>query len=270
MDPLLPGARPPAGSVRARAADGGRIDVQESRIQLLPDQPRPRERRGDDRAVVPGRAHPVRQVPQSSIRAVDPGRLLRLRGLLLADRAQEGQPARRGGGLRLGFGRRASAQDRPEDAAEGPGRPGLRRFPPAARPPRSARLVAVGVRQSLLRPEPGEPDLVPPDGPGDRGARGRFPRLQSRLERRAAGRPHRGLRQGRIPPQAADPDDPPQPDLPAQRDDQLAECGRRPLLLALPDQALAGGGPARRDLDGDGHHDDLRRPPHRRPRLPDP
>ena len=195
MDPLLPRAGRPDGPVRPRAVDRRGLDVQESRGQLLPDQPRSRERRGDDGAVVPGRPHPVRQVPQSSVRAVDAGRLLRLRGVLLADRAQEGQPARRGGRLRLGLGRRPPAPDRPEDAAEGPGRPGVRRFRRAARPPRPAGLVAAGGRQPLLRQEPGEPDLVPPDGPGDRRTGGRFPRLQSRLERRAARRPHRGVRQ---------------------------------------------------------------------------
>ena len=47
-----------------------------------------------------GRADPVRQVPQPPVRALDAGRLLRVRRLLLAGPPEEGHPARRRGGLR--------------------------------------------------------------------------------------------------------------------------------------------------------------------------
>ena len=63
------------------------------RRQLLPDQPRPGVRRRDDGPALPGRPHPVRQVPQPPVRALDSGRLLRLRRVLLAGRPQEGEPA---------------------------------------------------------------------------------------------------------------------------------------------------------------------------------
>ena len=53
----------------------------------------PESCRRDHRPALPGGPDPVRQVPQSSVRAVDPGRLLWLRRLLLADRPQEGEPA---------------------------------------------------------------------------------------------------------------------------------------------------------------------------------
>ena len=45
----------------------------EPRHQLLPDQPRPREFRRDDRPALSGSAHPVCEVPQPSLRALDPG-----------------------------------------------------------------------------------------------------------------------------------------------------------------------------------------------------
>ena len=74
-----------------------------------------------------GRANPVRQVPQSPVRALDSGRLLRVCRLLLADRPEEGQPARRGSGLRHRLGRRPPAAHRQDDEAQGPGRTGARR-----------------------------------------------------------------------------------------------------------------------------------------------
>ncbi len=59
-----------------------------------------------------------------------------------------------------GLRRRPPAPHRPEDDAEGPGRPGLRRFTDGARPPCPAGLLAGRRRQPVLRQEPGQPDLV--------------------------------------------------------------------------------------------------------------
>ena len=93
-------------------ADIRRIDLQKPRRQLLPDQSRPGIGRRDDGPAFPGGSHPVRQVPQPPLRALDAGRLLRIRRVLLANRPQEGQPARRRGGLRHGIGRRQPAPHR--------------------------------------------------------------------------------------------------------------------------------------------------------------
>ncbi len=63
LDPDMPRARPSDGPVRPRAADLGGLDLQESGRQLLPDQPRPRERRGDHGAALPGSPDSMRQMP---------------------------------------------------------------------------------------------------------------------------------------------------------------------------------------------------------------
>ncbi len=93
LDSLGYRARDAHGRVRPRAADHRRLDLHASGRQLLSDQPRPGELGRNDRPALPGCPHPVRQVPQPSVRALDPGRLLRLRRLLLAGRPQEGEPA---------------------------------------------------------------------------------------------------------------------------------------------------------------------------------
>ena len=67
-------------------------------VELLPDQPRPDDGRGERRAGLPGHPHPVRPMPQPPVRRLDPGRLLRPGGVLLQHRAQgarqrpQGQP----------------------------------------------------------------------------------------------------------------------------------------------------------------------------------
>ena len=68
----------------------------------------------DHRAALPGRPHPVRQVPQPPVRALDAGRLLRLRRLLLPGPPEEGRLARRGG--------RSSPPTRATSASRGPAR----------------------------------------------------------------------------------------------------------------------------------------------------
>ena len=89
----------------------------------------PGEFRRDDGPALPRGSDPVRQVPQPPVRAMDPGRLLRLRRILLPDRSQEGQSARRGSRLFLRFGRRAAASHRANHEAQGAGRPYLRDAP---------------------------------------------------------------------------------------------------------------------------------------------
>ena len=73
------------------------------------------------------------------VRALDAGRLLRLRRLLLQGQAQARHPARGRGGLRLQRRRGPPAQDRQDDEAQGAGRPDLRRRrlarPQHGRPP---------------------------------------------------------------------------------------------------------------------------------------
>ena len=131
-------------------------------------------------------------------------------------------------------------------------------------------VLADRPRESVLRQEPGQPGLVPPGRPGDRRAGRRLPRLEPRLQRRAARRPDRRVRPERLRPQGADPLDPVQPDLPAQRPHQRAERRRYALLLARLHQAAAGRGAARRHLHRDRHGHPLRRPSQGRPCHPDP
>jgi Protein of unknown function (DUF1549) len=59
--------------------------------ELLSGLDRHAEDRGEHRAGLHGHAHPVRAVPQSSVRPLDDERLLRFRELLLAGRAQAGR-----------------------------------------------------------------------------------------------------------------------------------------------------------------------------------
>ena len=77
-------ARHPGPPARGRPG----LDLAESPRELLPDQPRADDRRGERRAGVPRHPHPVRPLPQPSVRRLDPGRLLRAVGLLLQHRPQ--------------------------------------------------------------------------------------------------------------------------------------------------------------------------------------
>ncbi len=58
------------------------------RRELLPDRARDAQDHRERRPGLHGHAHPVRPVPQPSLRPLDDGRLLRLRGLLHPDRPQ--------------------------------------------------------------------------------------------------------------------------------------------------------------------------------------
>ena len=82
--------------------------------ELLPDQ-RQRERpRGIDGPTVFGRQAGVREVPSSSVREIQPRRLLRIRGVLLARRHQEQRRLR---AVRAGIGRaREIFRQRPASA----------------------------------------------------------------------------------------------------------------------------------------------------------
>ena len=182
-------------------ADGSTL--REPGGQLLPDQPRPGERGRDDRPALPGRPHPVRQVPQPPVRALDAGRLLRLRRLLLAGRARRRAtcPTTRSS-IAASDGEVRQPRTGKVMKPKALGGPVLD-DPKAGRPPRPARRLADRPREPVLRQEPGQPHLVPPDRPGDRRAGRRLPRLEPRLQRRAARRPDRRLRQERLRPQGA-------------------------------------------------------------------
>ncbi len=80
--------RQAARPVRPRAADRPRQRLREPGRQLLAGQPRPAGRHRDDGPALPGHPHPVRQVSQPSVRAVDAGQLLRHRGRLHPRRPQ--------------------------------------------------------------------------------------------------------------------------------------------------------------------------------------
>ena len=108
--------RQAARPVRPRAADRPRQRVREPGRQLLARQPRPARRHRNDGPVLPGHPHPVRQVPQPSVRALDAGQLLRHRGRLHPRRPQ-GRRQRQGrrGRLRRELGRNPAAAHRPDD-----------------------------------------------------------------------------------------------------------------------------------------------------------
>ena len=137
-----------------------------------------------------GRPHPVRQVPQPPVRAVDAGRLLRLRRLLLPGRQKHGGLPEEEVIYSTGSGevrQPRTGEVMPPKALGGP----VLDDDGQDRPSRPARLVADRPREPVLRQEPGQPDLVSPDGPGDRRSGRRLPRLEPRLQRRAARRPGR-------------------------------------------------------------------------------
>ena len=97
--------------------------------QLLPVDQR---HAGDDRERRPGlhgHANPVCPVPQPPVRPLDPGRLLRLRRLLLADRPQAGRRPARDHHLQLGRRRGEPPGRQPPDGAQVPRRRGARRRP---------------------------------------------------------------------------------------------------------------------------------------------
>ena len=235
--------------------------------QLLPDQPRPRELGRDDRPALPGRPHPVCQVPQPPVRALDPGRLLRLRRLLLAGRPKNGNLpdeevvyCNHAGDVRQP---RTGKMMKPK-ALGGP-----TSTTGKSRPPRPPGVLADRPGESVLRQEPGQPGLVPPDRPGDRRAGRRLPRLQPRLQRRAARRPDRRVRQERLRPQGADPLDPAQPDLPALAHTNELNADDTLYFSHAQTKLLAGRGAARRHLDRHRHDHRVRRPSQGRACHPD-
>ena len=58
------------------------LDLEKPARELLPHQPRPDDGRREREPGVPGISHAMRSVPQSPVRHLDPGRLLRPGGLL--------------------------------------------------------------------------------------------------------------------------------------------------------------------------------------------
>ena len=165
-------------------ARGQRRDVQEPLDQLLPvDERHP----GDDRERRPGlhgHANPVRPVPQPPVRPLDAGRLLRLRGLLLADRPQAGRRSARDHHLQHRRRRGEPPGRQPPDGPQVPRRepPRRQRQGPPGRPGQVARLA----REPLVRHLVRQPGLGPLLRLGDRRAGRRLPRLQPRHQPRAA------------------------------------------------------------------------------------
>ncbi len=105
-------------------------------------------------------------------------------------------------------------------------------------------------QQPPVRPEHGQPGLVPPDGPGDRRAGRRLPRLQPPVQPALARSPGRRAGQGRLPAPAAGRPDHEVADLRPRRPAERDQRRRRDQLLARRRPAPARRGPDRRDLPG--------------------
>ena len=197
------------------------------------------------------------KVPQPPLRALDAGRLLRIRRVLLADRSQEGQSSRR---KRWSTqpGRATSSQPRTgrkmkpkalggpvlDDPATKDRRVRLATWLADAKNPFFAKSLVNRIWFHLI----GRGIVEPVDDFRDSN-----PACNDELlEALTADFVKNWLR-----PQEADPVDPAQPHVSIERDHQSAECGRQPLFLPRPDQAFAGRSLARRDLD---RHRPRRRP----------
>ena len=149
--------------------------------------------------------------------------------------------------------------DRREDRPQAPRRPepGARRRPRCARRP--GRLA--DARQPAVRPQHGQPGLVPPHGPGDRRAGGRLPRQQPAVESRPARRPDGRVRPGRDAAPPAGDAHHEVADLRPRRQARAHQPRRRGQLRACERPPPAGRGPPRRDRPG-------ARPPRAVPRRP--
>ena len=106
--------RRPDGPVRPRAADGRGLDVQESGRELLPDQPRPRERRRDDGAALPRAS--ASSAPSATITRSSAGRRTTITA---SRRSSRRSAARRGTCPRR---RSSSSRARATSASRGPAR----------------------------------------------------------------------------------------------------------------------------------------------------
>ena len=160
--------------------------VQQPGHELLPDRAGPAEDGRERGPGVHGHADSVCPVPQPSVRSLDDGRLLRLRGVLRADRPQAGRRSARDDRLQLGRRRGESSRRRPRDAAQVSRRRGARLQGP--RSPRSAGRVAGVAREPVLRQEPGQHRLGPLLRPRHRRPGRRRAGQQSARERPAARR----------------------------------------------------------------------------------
>ena len=130
------------------------------------------------------------------------------------------------------------------------------------------RRLARQAGQPALRQGRSQPHLGPPAGPRHRRAGRRFPRFEPAVQRRAAGRPGRRLREPQLRSQARDAHDPQQPHLPAQLAQERVQHQRQQVLLARQHAAALRRATARRDLPGDRRAREVRRAcrPARRPR----
>ena len=148
-------AERPHQSARAGAAHGHRRHLRQSRRELLQGRDRHAENDRERRAGFHGHAHPVRPVPQPSLRPLDHERLLQLRRLLRPDRSQDRRGPARNRRVQSRQRRREPSRRQPRHDPEISRRrqtvPGSR-----SRPPREPRQVAGLARESLLRPQPRE------------------------------------------------------------------------------------------------------------------
>ncbi len=199
--------------------------------ELPPHQPRPDDRRRERQPGLPGHPPPVRPLPQSPVRRLDPGRLLRPGGLLRQCRPQADQQRRAGTAstsTRSTATRSSIWRAAPRSSSPAPGKllePTLAQRDRTGRSgSREATMHSIGWpiwltrEQPPVQPEPGQPRLVSPDGPGHRRAGRRLPRVEPAVQPGAPGRRHALFRCPRHAAQAAGRLDHEVADLPAERD----------------------------------------------------
>ncbi len=215
---LAPRACPRRGddrSDRPRAPARHGRELREPRRQLLPDRDHAAADRRERRPGLPRHPDPVRPVPQPSVRSLDDGRLLRVRRVLQPDRLQAGPGPARADRLQRRLRRGEAPPGRPDRAAHLPGRGQPRGSSPART---TAPSWPTGSPRPRTRPSPGTSPtsiwahffgqgIIEPvdDAACQQSAQ------QSRAARNARETPGRHA----VRHQAADPRDPPQPDLPA-------------------------------------------------------
>ena len=159
-------------------------------VELPPDQPRPDDRGRDRRPGLPGHPPPVRPLPQPPVRRSGPRTTITAwpptsrnveRKEINNLRRDKLDKHEINGDEVIYLAGSPPAWSSPGPAPRWRPTPlhGRPRRPEATsrRARRPGRLADPG--QPPVRPEPGQPRLVPPDGPGDRRAGRRLPRLES-------------------------------------------------------------------------------------------
>ncbi len=138
------------------SASGGTFGAPQTNFyQIERDQLKSRRERGPD---LHGDADPVRSVSQPSVRPLDTGRLLQLRGVLRTDRPQELGGLSRTDHLQPRWRRSEASGHRPECHSRVPRWWTCRDVGPG--PPGRPREVAGVARESILRPQLCQPHLA--------------------------------------------------------------------------------------------------------------